>query len=82
MIKLPVPLKSKPFLDDDLKGVFSTRTPFRPNPIGLSILEIMNIEENKIFVNNVDILDQTRILDIKPYIYKFDVRNSSSHGWD
>lgn len=81
MVKLPVPLQSKPFLDNKLRGVFSIRTPSRPNPIGLSILEILEIKKNKIKVNNVDILDQTPILDIKPYIYEFDCTKSFKHGW-
>ena len=81
LIKLPVPLQSKPFLEDDKKGVFSTRTPFRPNPIGLSILEIEKIEENIIFVNNLDILDKTPIIDLKPYINEFDSIKSLKSGW-
>ncbi|MHA2324531.1 MAG: tRNA (N6-threonylcarbamoyladenosine(37)-N6)-methyltransferase TrmO, partial [Promethearchaeota archaeon] len=57
LVKLPVPLQSKPFLDNEEKGIFAIRSPFRPNPIGLSILEISEVKENKIYVNNVDILD-------------------------
>ena len=81
LVKLPVPLKSKPFLFDKNVGVFSMRTPFRPNPIGISVFEILEIKQNTIKVNNVDILDQTPILDIKPYISEFDCRKSLSHGW-
>ena len=81
MVKLPVPLQSKPFLCDKSVGVFSMRTPFRPNPIGISIFEIIEIEKNLVRVNNVDILDQTPILDIKPYIHDFDCRKSLTHGW-
>ncbi len=81
MVKLPVPLQSKPFLDNEVKGVFAIRTPFRPNPIGLSILEINGIKENKIEVNNVDILDETPILDIKPYASQFDNFKTTKIGW-
>ncbi|MFX1349828.1 MAG: tRNA (N6-threonylcarbamoyladenosine(37)-N6)-methyltransferase TrmO [Promethearchaeota archaeon] len=81
MVKLPVPLQSKPFLDDKVKGVFAIRTPFRPNPIGLSILEILEIKQNEINVKNVDILDKTPILDIKPYIPEFDNLKTNKIGW-
>jgi len=81
MVKLPVPLQSKPFLDNELKGVFAIRTPFRPNPIGLSILQILKIEENRIHVDNVDILDGTPILDLKPYVAQFDNIKKTKIGW-
>jgi len=81
MVKIPVPLQSKPFLDDHLKGVFAIRTPFRPNPIGLSILQLLDIKENKIRVSNVDILDGTPILDLKPYVPQFDNIKTNKIGW-
>ncbi|MFX0019126.1 MAG: tRNA (N6-threonylcarbamoyladenosine(37)-N6)-methyltransferase TrmO [Promethearchaeota archaeon] len=81
MVKLPVPLLSKPFLQNELKGVFSIRTPFRPNPIGLSLLEISEINKNVIRVNNIDILDKTPVLDIKPYVPQFDFREIDKIGW-
>ncbi len=81
LVHLPVDLMSKPFLHNEEKGVFATRTPFRPNPIGLSILEIDKIEDNIIYVNNLDILDQTPVLDIKPYVEGFDRIESSRSGW-
>jgi tRNA-Thr(GGU) m(6)t(6)A37 methyltransferase TsaA len=81
MVKQPVPLQSKPFLVDEKKGVFAIRTPFRPNPIGLSILEILDLKENQIFVKNVDILDHTPILDLKPYASKFDNIKTKKIGW-
>ncbi|MFX1411338.1 MAG: tRNA (N6-threonylcarbamoyladenosine(37)-N6)-methyltransferase TrmO [Promethearchaeota archaeon] len=81
IVKLPVPLQSKPFLKDEIKGVFSIRTPFRPNPIGLSILEILRIEENIINVNHIDILDKTPVLDIKPYVPQFDSIQTEKIGW-
>ena len=81
MVKIPVPLLSKPFLDNELKGVFSIRTPFRPNPIGLSILQILEIKEHNITVKNVDILDKTPILDLKPYVPYFDNIKTNKIGW-
>ena len=81
MVKLPVPLQSKPFLDNEKKGVFAIRTPFRPNPLGLSIFEIIEIRENIIYVSNVDILDKTPILDLKPYIPQFDNIETKKIGW-
>jgi len=81
LVKPPVPLQSKPFLIDEIKGVFAIRTPFRPNPIGLSILEILEIKANLIQVKNIDILDKTPILDIKPYVPQFDSRETYKIGW-
>ena len=81
MVKLPVPLQSKPFLDNEKRGVFAIRTPFRPNPIGISILEIIEIRDNMIHVNNVDILDKTPILDLKPYVPQFDRVETKKIGW-
>ena len=81
MVKQPVPLQSKPFLDNEVKGVFAIRTPFRPNPIGISILQILEISENIIKVNQVDILDGTPILDLKPYVAQFDNINTTKIGW-
>ncbi|MFX0041497.1 MAG: tRNA (N6-threonylcarbamoyladenosine(37)-N6)-methyltransferase TrmO [Candidatus Hodarchaeota archaeon] len=81
MVKLPVPLQSKPFLKDETMGVFSIRTPFRPNPIGLSILKILRIEDNIIQVNYLDILDKTPVLDIKPYVPQFDAIKTKRIGW-
>ncbi len=81
MVKLPVPLQSKPFLDDDIKGVFAIRSPFRPNPIGISILKLLKIEGNEIHVSDVEMLDKTPILDIKPYIPAVDTRVTDKIGW-
>lgn len=57
-----------PFLDDQQRGLFSTRAPNRPNPIGLSVVRLNRIESNRIDVENVDVLDGTPLLDIKPYV--------------
>ncbi|TFG25014.1 MAG: tRNA (N6-threonylcarbamoyladenosine(37)-N6)-methyltransferase TrmO [Promethearchaeota archaeon] len=81
MVKPPVPLQSKPFLSNEKKGVFATRTPFRPNPIGLSIFSILKVKINKIHVKNLDVLNRTPILDIKPYVPYFDNYKTNKIGW-
>ena len=70
-----------PFLDSELRGIFSTRAPKRPNPIGLSIVKLIKIEGKKIYIENVDILDKTPLLDIKPYIPEFEEREEVCTGW-
>jgi len=74
-------LVMKPFLDDNLHGVFATRSPCRPNPIGLSIVRLTKIEKNILYIQDLDIVDGTPLLDIKPYIPKFDNRRTSKIGW-
>jgi tRNA (adenine37-N6)-methyltransferase len=74
-------LQVKPFLDDKIHGVFSTRAPKRPNAIGISIVKLNKIEGNILEVENVDILDGTPLLDIKPYIPAFDVYEVEKTGW-
>jgi tRNA-Thr(GGU) m(6)t(6)A37 methyltransferase TsaA len=70
-----------PFLDKNPHGVFATRAPKRPNPIGLSIVKLVSIEENVLILDNVDMLDGTPILDIKPYVPAFDQQNQVRVGW-
>jgi len=74
-------LKVKPFMDDQTHGVFSTRAPTRPNPIGISVVQLVKIERNILLVQDLDIVDGTPLLDIKPYIPEFDVRNVNKKGW-
>lgn len=74
-------LKTCPFLDDNPRGVFSIRAPNRPNPIGLSVVRLNKIENNILTVSEVDLLEGTPILDIKPYIPEFDCRPEASSGW-
>ncbi len=74
-------LKVQPFLDNQLRGVFSTRAPVRPNPIGLSTVRLTGIAGNILYIEDVDILDGTPLLDIKPYVDKFDTRVSARQGW-
>jgi len=73
-------LKVKPYMDDKLRGVFATRAPSRPNPIGLSTVKIVEIKGRKIHVKGLDIVDGTPLLDIKPYVPEFDVRDAKI-GW-
>ena len=75
------PLMVKPFLDDNLHGVFATRSPARPNPIGISIVRLTKIIKNTLQVEDLDIVDGTPLLDIKPYVPKFDNRRTNQIGW-
>ena len=76
-------LKVKPFLDTEKRGIFATRAPKRPNPIGLSVVRLEKIEGNIIHISNVDIVDGTPLLDIKPYIPHFDKNEDETIaiGW-
>jgi tRNA-Thr(GGU) m(6)t(6)A37 methyltransferase TsaA len=74
-------LQIKPFLDDTVRGVFATRAPTRPNSIGLSVVRLVGIEGNILHVDNVDIVDGTPLLDIKPYVPEFDCNDNVSIGW-
>jgi len=71
----------KPFLQDVERGVFATRTPCRPNAIGLSVVELVRREGNVLHLDGVDILDGTPLLDIKPYTTKFDLVETARNGW-
>lgn len=70
-----------PFLDDEPKGVFATRSPKRPNGIGLSIVRLSGIEGSILKVEDLDILDGTPLLDIKPYVPRFDLVEGARGGW-
>ncbi len=74
-------LKVIPFMDVVERGVFSTRAPVRPNHIGLSIVRLQEVKGNTLIIEGVDILDGTPLLDIKPYVAKFDQVTSSRDGW-
>lgn len=71
----------KPFLDECLHGVFATRHPNRPNHIGISIVELLERKGNVLKVRGIDTLDNTPLLDIKPYVPKFDKRENVKFGW-
>ncbi len=72
----------KPYMDNELHGIFATRAPARPNPIGISIVRLKKINGNKLYVLDIDIVDDTPLLDIKPYVPEFDVRTDVRKiGW-
>jgi len=71
----------KPFLDREFRGLFSTRSPRRPNPIGLSVVRLVGIEDNILHIQDIDIIDGTPLLDIKPYVPDFDIREVQRFGW-
>ncbi len=70
-----------PFLDDLPRGVFATRAPTRPNVIGLSAVRLVSVRGNELHIRNVDILDGTPLLDIKPYVPQFDSFAVARCGW-
>ena len=74
-------LSVTPFLDSEPHGVFATRAPTRPNPIGLSVLALKGVRDNILQVENVDMLDGTPLLDIKPYVPEFDTPRVARTGW-
>ena len=74
-------LKVKPFMDQQEHGVFATRASSRPNPIGLSILRLERVEGNILYVCNIDIVDGTPLLDVKPYVPEFDIHPVERVGW-
>jgi tRNA (adenine37-N6)-methyltransferase len=74
-------LSVRPFLDDQEHGVFATRHPRRPNPIGMSIVRLVSRQSNVLTVEGVDMLDGTPLLDIKPYMPEFDARTNVRTGW-
>jgi tRNA (adenine37-N6)-methyltransferase len=70
-----------PFMDSTVRGVFATRSPLRPNHIGLSIVQLVKIENGILTVKGIDVVDRTPLLDIKPYIRNFDSVEESLSGW-
>ena len=74
-------LMVKPFLDTTPRGVFATRSPRRPNAIGLSVVRLIAVREGTIEVEDIDVLDGTPLLDIKPYVPEFDAYPGSRCGW-
>jgi tRNA (adenine37-N6)-methyltransferase len=71
----------KPFTDDTPRGIFSTRHHDRPNPIGFSLVKLLKIEGSVLYIEDVDVLDGTPLLAVKPYIPRFDYINDASKGW-
>ena len=74
-------LKVKPYMDNEAHGVFAMRGPSRPNPIGISTVRLVRIEENILYIQDTDIVDGTPLLDIKPYVPEFDTRVGERVGW-
>lgn len=74
-------LSVEPFLDDTPRGLFATRYPARPNPIGLSVVRLLERRGNILQIGEVDVLDGTPLLDIKPYVPQFDERKGATVGW-
>ena len=70
-----------PFMDTQARGLFATRAPRRPNPLGLSVVRLRGIKEGTIEVENVDMLDGTPLVDIKPYVPEFDAQTEYRTGW-
>jgi tRNA-Thr(GGU) m(6)t(6)A37 methyltransferase TsaA len=74
-------LEVTPYLDDHAHGVFATRSPRRPNPLGLSVVRLLTVEDGTLLIEDVDILDGAPVLDIKPYVPAFDARETDRIGW-
>lgn len=77
---LEVKLRVTPPFDDQERGVFATRSPLRPNHLGMSIVELLKVEGRNLLVRGIDLLDGTPVMDIKPYT-RYDVRTPTRMGW-
>jgi tRNA-Thr(GGU) m(6)t(6)A37 methyltransferase TsaA len=77
----PFKLKVVPYLDTELRGLFATRAPSRPNPIGLSVVRLLDIDGSTLRIEGVDLLDGTPVLDIKPFVKEFDDPTEIRCGW-
>lgn len=74
-------LRQKPYMDDEEHGVFAMRGPSRPNPIALSVVKLKAVQGNTLEIENVDIINGTPLLDIKPYVPEFDQNQVERIGW-
>lgn len=74
-------LKVKPFMDNTERGVFACRAPKRPNAVGISTVKLLGIQDNILKIEQVDMLDGTPLMDIKPFFEKFDNRFNTKSGW-
>ena len=72
---------SPSFAPDTKVGLFATRSPVRPNPIGISIVRIKEIADNRIATSGLDVFDNTPLLDIKPYVKDLDSKSDANYGW-
>ncbi len=71
----------KPFMDDEPHGIFAIRAPSRPNPVGISVVRLVKVEENILHVEDMDIIDGTPLLDIKPFVPELDPPEVERRGW-
>ncbi|MBN1163166.1 MAG: tRNA (N6-threonylcarbamoyladenosine(37)-N6)-methyltransferase TrmO [Candidatus Krumholzibacteriota bacterium] len=76
-----VSLIATPYLDTEKRGIFAIRGPGRPNPIGISTVKLIGRRDNILEIENVDMVDGTPLLDIKPYVPEFDLQQEFSLGW-
>jgi tRNA-Thr(GGU) m(6)t(6)A37 methyltransferase TsaA len=74
-------LRVTPYLDDQAHGIFATRSPKRPNPIGLAVVRLLRVEHARLIIAGVDMLDGTPVLDVKPYVPGFDSVQTARIGW-
>ena len=74
-------LEVQPFLDDIKRGIFATRAPVRPNSIGLSIVNLLKVEKNILSIQDMDMVDGTPLLDIKPHVMDFYEAHEVKIGW-
>lgn len=74
-------LQGRPFLEETARGIFAIRSPHRPNHLGFSVVRLQRIEGNRVYFTEVDMLDGTPLLDIKPYVEHFDRRVNVKSGW-
>ena len=74
-------LTVRPYMDTETRGVFSTRSPHRPNHIGITTVKLVSIDDNSLRVTGIDVVDGTPLLDIKPYVEGFDLRLGTRGGW-
>ena len=74
-------LHVRPFLDPSLRGLFATRHPNRPNPIGISTVRLLERKGNILKIKGMDVIDGTPLIDLKPYVPKFDEMKEAKIGW-
>lgn len=80
-VRKPIKLQAVPYRGTEERGIFAIRSPMRPNPIGISVVRLLRIDRNVLYVKGVDMLDGTPLLDLKPYSPEFDNYAEASNGW-
>lgn len=75
-------LQVVPSGETEIRGLFSTRSPNRPNPVGISIVRLKKIEKNILLISDLDILDGTPVIDLKPYVREFEKLSDVRNGWN